>query len=129
MGGTEQVELTVSIQNAGETGVFDVPVRLICPEINYSYQGTISVDPLSLTMWTVPFFSAVGAKTFQTVINPDSTTIESRYDNNAMEKIIDIQYFNVTPERGTTFGTNSADTVGIPEKCFCIIPWKDVRVS
>jgi len=122
IGGTEQVELNTIIQNAGETDILDVSVKLTCPEVDYSYQDAISVEALSQTTWHAPFFSTKGTKMFYASVNPDSTSIESRYDNNTQGKEIDVRYFNVTPESGTTFGENSADTVGISGKCLCVIP-------
>ena len=123
LGGTDQVILMANIKNFGGENVENVSIRLECFDTDFTKEEGVDVSAYGDTVVPFPFSPPVlGSLDFFVSIDPDSGIVESRKDNNHGQSLINMDRFNVTPERGSYLGTISSDTVGLPHRLLCFIP-------
>jgi hypothetical protein len=122
LNGTDQVLLTAKIKNIGGSDVQSSVIRFSCPDINFYTENTISINSKDELKATVPFSARPGNMLVSVHINPDTTIEETDYSNNRKQSNLEINHFNVTPEKGTYLGTGSDYMVGLPNRMLCYIP-------
>jgi len=120
--GHDKTVLKVWIQNRGGEQVSTVQVRLECLQLGIDEEVAARFFNEDDASVQIPVMPIMGNLDFVITVNPDSSIIESRYENNQFLETVSVNRFNVTPEEGSWHGSVPSDTVGLPGKLLCFIP-------
>ena len=121
LGGMDCVVVEATIRNFGAEETDGVPIRFESPSGVFIGADTVSATGYGEATVSVPFSHPGGSAAFMIIADPDSIVSESNESNNSFRTDVEVNRFNVTPERGTLCSAGS-DTVGMPGKVRCAIP-------
>jgi len=118
--------LESTVYNQGEENASSVRVRFECRELGFLAEDTIDVPGASSTVARVPLTPSAGKFLFRVEVNPEHIFPESSTENNACEKMVLMNRFNVTPDAGSLSGNPSSEirveTLGPVKWVSCQIP-------
>jgi hypothetical protein len=126
LGGSSRVVLETQVFNFGQQDAKSVRVRFESPDLNWSAEDTVDCGGNSHVPVSVVFNPIPGQFRFIISVNPDSSILENRYENDAYSKEIMMDSFNATAE-GSFSGLTAPQNVGITtvgnfSRVSCIVP-------